>query len=376
MLAQRALRRKDAQADAHGMRWLYSCLGVALIVLSVAACSQVSHEGQAGAAAAPSAVYRTDSPGAASVATVGVTVVSGGSVSADGAVLDVPAGIVASDGTASISRTDDGEYDLAISVPWTGQVTATIPLSDANDLVIHKVDGNWIVESSDFGESTVQVSHLSPFTSLSNLAKKAVCLKTLSLKKIASCLIGKGVKYVSAEFAQQLAGVADDPCFQHLINASVGSVALSMFTGPCVGHAGEPDYTNAAPPPTADSKKAGSQANPSSPLVPQSNSVQQPIFTVMNTSEVPPDGVWFRNGPHTSDTDKVTGLGVYVNERVQLRCYGWGDVVGKYQDRLWYRVVNVSRPSNAGRENSGWLNAHYINDGKNANVVDSGVSEC
>jgi hypothetical protein len=35
-----------------------------------------------------------------------------------------------------------------------------------------------------------------------------------------------------------------------------------------------------------------------------------PTFTVMNTSETLPDGVWFRNSPHTAGTDRVTGHGV------------------------------------------------------------------
>jgi len=101
-----------------------------------------------------------------------------------------------------------------------------------------------------------------------------------------------------------------------------------------------------------------------------------PVFTVMNTSESPPDGVWFRNSAHTGDTDRVTGHGVYMGERVQLRCYSWGDSVGPYNDTLWYKVLNVSRASNAGVENSGFLNAHNINDGQNANVVDAGVPNC
>ncbi|HZQ64443.1 MAG TPA: hypothetical protein VFA66_04365 [Gaiellaceae bacterium] len=101
-----------------------------------------------------------------------------------------------------------------------------------------------------------------------------------------------------------------------------------------------------------------------------------PIFTVMNTSETPPDGVWFRRSPHTADTDRVTGHGVYVNERVQLVCYAWGDSVGAYSNRLWYFVLNVTRPTNAGVENSGYLNAHYINDGLVANQIDAGAPQC
>jgi hypothetical protein len=100
-----------------------------------------------------------------------------------------------------------------------------------------------------------------------------------------------------------------------------------------------------------------------------------PIFTVMNTSETLPDGVWFRRSPHTADTDRVTGHGVYRNERVQLECYAWGDPVGPYSNRLWYYVLNVTRPTNAGVTNQGYLNAHYINDGKLANQPDA-VPQC
>jgi hypothetical protein len=101
-----------------------------------------------------------------------------------------------------------------------------------------------------------------------------------------------------------------------------------------------------------------------------------PIFTVMNTSETLPDGVWFRNSPHTADTDRVTGHGVYMNEQVQLECYAWGDAVGPYNNQLWYFVLNVTRPTNAGVTNQGYLNAHYINDGANANQIDAGVPQC
>ncbi len=101
-----------------------------------------------------------------------------------------------------------------------------------------------------------------------------------------------------------------------------------------------------------------------------------PVFTVMNTSETPPDGVWFRNSPHTGDTDRVTGHGVYRNERVRLQCYAWGDSVGAYNDTLWYYTLNVTRTVNAGVSNQGYLNAHYIDDGKVANQVDASVPQC
>jgi hypothetical protein len=105
---------------------------------------------------------------------------------------------------------------------------------------------------------------------------------------------------------------------------------------------------------------------------------QHPVFNVMNTSETPPDGVWFRNSAHTGDTDRATGHGVYSGDQVQLSCYTFGDSVGPYNDSLWYYVSNVTRPtvSSNGTSNIGFLNAHYVNDGKNANVVDAGVPAC
>ena len=123
----------------------------------------------------------------------------------------------------------------------------------------------------------------------------------------------------------------------------------------------------------------GSGAPGQTPPQPQPQAQPQPgapTFTVMNTSETPPDGVWFRDSPHTADTDRVTGHGVYRGEQVQLQCYAWGDPVGAYSNRLWYDVTDISRPTNHGQPNVGYLNAHYINDGLNADQVDLGVPAC
>jgi outer membrane protein assembly factor BamE (lipoprotein component of BamABCDE complex) len=126
----------------------------------------------------------------------------------------------------------------------------------------------------------------------------------------------------------------------------------------------------------ASTLAAGALGITSATLVSNASAASKPIFTVMNTSETLPDGVWFRSSPHTADTDRVTGHGVYKNERVQLECYAWGDAVGAYHNRLWYYVLNVTRPVNKGKTNQGYLNAHYINDGKAANQVDAGVPQC
>lgn len=103
-----------------------------------------------------------------------------------------------------------------------------------------------------------------------------------------------------------------------------------------------------------------------------------PVYTVMNTNNPPPDGVWFRNSPHTADTNRITGDGVYMNDSVRLICYAFGDAVGPYNDTLWYDVTNLTRPTvpSTGAPNTGYLNAHYINDGKAAGQVDAGVPQC
>ena len=104
-------------------------------------------------------------------------------------------------------------------------------------------------------------------------------------------------------------------------------------------------------------------------------SAASPVFPVMNTSEQPPDGVWFRDNPNASGP-RLNGYGVYAGDRVQLQCYGTGTPIGPYANHIWYRAANLTRPNATGRPNVGWLNAHFINDGKNTNVVDPGVPAC
>lgn len=138
---------------------------------------------------------------------------------------------------------------------------------------------------------------------------------------------------------------------------------------------GEPPSTtppSTSPPPPTNPPPTPTSAPPTPTPAPPT----LPIYTVMNTSETPPDGVWFRWDPHTADTNRITGDGVYMNEQVQLQCYAWGDAVGPYNDTLWYRVLNVTRPTIDGMTDQGYLSAHYIDDGAWANQVDSGVPAC
>jgi hypothetical protein len=145
--------------------------------------------------------------------------------------------------------------------------------------------------------------------------------------------------------------------------------------GPTAAQGGNvnPQPTTANPQPPTTNPQSGNE-NPQPNPAPAPH--VEPVFTVMNTDETPPDGIWFRNSPHTADTEKVTGLGVYSGEQVKLHCYGWGDSVGPYRDTLWYDASNVTRSTVDGRSDAGWLNAHYINDSKRAGEVDAGVPAC
>ncbi len=298
-----------------------------------------------------------------------IQAVTGGQVSVAGVTLSVPANALNKDGTASIQQTAAGIYNLHLDVPWTGTVTATLTLDGPGDAVVHFTDGAWTIESATLGDPAVDVTSLSPFSSLSRLVP--ACLRKRNLASIvASCLIQQGVTKISQSLARQIAG--DDPCLQHLIDAGgAASVAVSMFTGACVGHAGEWWHDPATAPsvPTPAPVPPPVVTTPPSPLPPL-------VFDVQNTSETPPDGVWFRNSPHSNDTSRINGIGVYQGEQVQLRCFGWGDSVGPYHDTLWYQVDNLSRPNSAGTRNAGWLNAHYVADGLAANKVDAGVPPC
>jgi hypothetical protein len=99
-------------------------------------------------------------------------------------------------------------------------------------------------------------------------------------------------------------------------------------------------------------------------------------FPVMNTSEQPPDGVWFRYGPDPSLTTRTTGVGVYAGEHVRVRCWSAGTAFGPYANTIWYYAYDVERPVAAGQSNEGWINTHYVDDGMTANHAHPSVPAC
>ncbi len=102
----------------------------------------------------------------------------------------------------------------------------------------------------------------------------------------------------------------------------------------------------------------------------------QPVFPVMNTSESPPDGVWFRYGPDPNQTTMTTGLGVYMGEHVRAKCFWHGTPFGPYQNDVWYYAYDIERPTVNGASNEGWINTHYVDDGMTANNPNPAVPQC
>jgi hypothetical protein len=114
------------------------------------------------------------------------------------------------------------------------------------------------------------------------------------------------------------------------------------------------------------------------PQVPATATPSGPNYTVKNTSETPPDGVYFRHSmqldPAQPTPTPTTGFGVFMNEQVRVACWTWGDAV--YGDRVWYYAYNITRPNVAGRPNKGWIDAHYVDDGMTANHPAPGIPQC
>jgi hypothetical protein len=113
---------------------------------------------------------------------------------------------------------------------------------------------------------------------------------------------------------------------------------------------------------------------------PHSAAAATPTYPVMHTNEYPPDGVFFRTTADWNKTDRVAGLGVYVGDKVRLLCFANGTNVPRRDNgsnTVWYVAENVTRPkAPTGQLNSGWINAHFVDDGTRANQVAPGVQRC
>jgi len=84
-------------------------------------------------------------------------------------------------------------------------------------------------------------------------------------------------------------------------------------------------------------------------------------------------GVFARSDPHTNDTQRIVGYGVYPNQQVLLLCgVTDGDPVGQYQNKTWHFVTDISNPG----EGNFWLSDHYVLSPNVANQLAPGESTC
>jgi hypothetical protein len=265
-----------------------------------------------------------------------------------------------------------GGYRIQIRTPWHGSLYVIVRARGKR--VVRPVRGVVALSAKDGAASLAHAAGVLESGDLCFELSKESDGPELSGFFFVGCMIASIPQDTSSSTipkpqALQVGGQIGGSCTT-AVQSAPDPVPLSLFYRPdCNPLEPQPAKPSSGPsivqvtPTTAPSKSA--------PLPPPS-----PVYPAMNTSETSPDGVYFRNSPHTADTDGVSGHGVYAGERVRLDCYSWGDAVGPYSNRLWYKVLNVTRPTNAGVSNSGFLNAHYINDGAKANVVDTGVPAC
>jgi hypothetical protein len=302
-----------------------------------------------------------------------------------GVTLTIPAHALRHTARVWVIRSSPDEYRLRVDARWTGALYISSPFSHGR----HRVGG--ILLHAPSASRAARVAALLPESSEFCFELADAGAGVLDGIPVAACFLAviaghhlntQAEAQVKAELVQ-IAGNISPVCAQ-AVQDSPDPLPISVFRSPeCNPPRGPSDGTplvvaTLTPPPVSGIPLTPTTP-PSTPLPgppTPAPSPSGPIFTVMNTSETPPDGVWFRWAPYIADTDRVTGHGVYMNERVQLMCYGWGEAVGPYANRAWYQVLNVSRPTNAGVSNSGWLNAHYINDGLLTNQVDAGVPAC
>lgn len=184
-------------------KWAAVAAAVGLVASMLAACSS--------SPTAPSEVLASSL----------ISAETGGSVRApNGVALDIPAGVLVSDSVASITAVGGGKYDLHIAGEWTGQVAVTIPLAAEEDAIAHQIGDTWVMEGTDFQQSTVWVSSLSIFTTIRDAAINLIC-KAFG-KDMVACLLGKGIQAVDKQLALWIAQITGDTCAATIIATIIG----------------------------------------------------------------------------------------------------------------------------------------------------------
>lgn len=69
-----------------------------------------------------------------------------------------------------------------------------------------------------------------------------------------------------------------------------------------------------------------------------------PVYTVMNTSETLPDGVYYRSDANWDNAVRISGFGVFMGDQVSEDCWASGTPVGPYKP---FSFTVSSRPNSA-----------------------------
>lgn len=168
-----------------------------------------------------------------------------------GAAIRVPAGVMSEDGLVTITKIGRRVHDIHISVPWTGRVRITVPMTRRDSRVLHRVGGFWAAEGGR-RVRTVSVTSLSPFTDWistkakkgRNWAKEKVATQLCLLgnkKKVVQCLIYKGVKQVSEALANWIARQLSESCAAAVFANGPIEFPVTIFNDPaCIESASAP----------------------------------------------------------------------------------------------------------------------------------------
>lgn len=192
------------------------------------------------------------------LASATISAATGGKIQAgNGVALEVPAGVLKQDSVATITDVGDGKYDVHIAGDWSGKVAVTMPLQQGKDAVAHQIAGQWVMEGTDYAQSTVWVTQLSVFSTIRDAAIKLLC-KAFG-NQFVPCLIGKGIQFVDAQLALWIAHATGNTCAAVIIATIIGGdprgnrfiklgqvLIKDVFDDACSSMAGETqDYINA-----------------------------------------------------------------------------------------------------------------------------------
>jgi hypothetical protein len=117
-------------------------------------------------------------------------------------------------------------------------------------------------------------------------------------------------------------------------------------------------------PPCGGTPEAPPAANP----IPAPGLSSGAVYSILDAD----GGVYFRRSLSWADAEATPGHGIYTGDQVEVICGAFGEAYGPYANRWWSYVRNLTRPG-AG---SGWVNAHFINDGMPANHPSPGEGTC